>query len=163
MWIKTQNAMQKVTSLDDNVSANPCIRPITTVLRQKDTKLTEIMPKRKAARSSPIRTSAQRFREVQRELQQLDYFLKGTVLKRMMKCGQAQCACHRDPAKRHGPYFELTYKAKGKTVNVKLSPQAAPLYQAATQQHRKLKAILARMERLSRTALTHLAKQAQQD
>jgi hypothetical protein len=42
-----------------------------------------------------------------------------------MKCGQPQCACHRDPAKRHGPYFEWTYKAKGKTVNVKLSPQAA--------------------------------------
>ena len=124
-------------------------------------KLTEIMPSRKAARSSPLRTSAQRFREVQRELQQLDYFLKGTVLKRMMKCGQAQCACHCDPAKRHGPYFELTYKAKGKTVNVKLSPQAAPLYQAATKQNRKLKVVLARMERLSRTALARLAKQAE--
>jgi hypothetical protein len=44
---------------------------------------------------------------------------------------------------------------------VKLSPQAAPLYQAATKQHRKLKAALARMERLSRTALARLAKQAE--
>ena len=117
------------------------------------------MPPRPAPRSSPLRTSAQRFREAQREIQQADYFLKGTVLKRMMKCGQKQCACHHDPAKRHGPYFEWTYKAKGKTVNVKLSPQAAPLYRAATKQHRKLKAILARMERLSRTVLAHLAKQ----
>lgn len=117
------------------------------------------LPPRQAPRSSPLRTSAQRFREAQREIQQADYFLKGTVLKRMMKCGQKQCACHHDPAKRHGPYFEWTYKAKGKTVNVKLSPQAAPLYRAATKQHRKLKAILARMERLSRTALAHLAKQ----
>jgi uncharacterized coiled-coil protein SlyX len=118
------------------------------------------MPSRPAPRSSPLRTSAQRFREAQREIQQVDYFLKGTVLKRMMKCGQPQCACHRDPAKRHGPYFEWTYKAQGKTVNTKLSPQVAPLYQAATRQHRKLKAILTRMERLSRTALAHLAKQA---
>jgi len=118
------------------------------------------MPPRQASRSSPLRTSAQRFRDARRELQEADYFLKGTVLKRMMKCGQPQCACHRDPAKRHGPYFEWTYKAKGKTVNAKLSPQAAPLYRAATRQHRKLKAILARMERLSRTALAHLAKQA---
>ena len=77
-----------------------------------------------------------------------------------MKCGRLQCACHRDPAKRHGPYFEWTYKVKGKTVNVKLSPQAAPLYQAATKQHRKLKIALARLERLSKTALAHLAKQA---
>src|ERR1700738_1401406 len=102
----------------------------------------------------------QRFRELKQELQQLDFFCKGTVLKRMMKCGQPQCACHRDPAKRHGPYFEWTYKAQGKTVNTKLSPQAAPLYRAATKQHRKLKAILARMERLSRSALAHRAKQA---
>jgi hypothetical protein len=41
----------------------------------------------------------------------------------MMKCGQPTCACHRDASQRHGPYFEWTYKVKGKTVNVKLSPQ----------------------------------------
>jgi hypothetical protein len=97
---------------------------------------------------------------VRQELQQLEYFLKGTVLKRMMKCGQPNCACHRDAAHRHGPYYEWTYKVHGKTVNVKLSPQAAPLYRAATKQHRKLKALLAKLERLSRTALAHLAKQA---
>lgn len=118
------------------------------------------MPTRKAARLPSLPASAQRFRQARQELQRLDYFFKGTVLKRMMKCGQPQCACHCDPSKRHGPYFEWTYKAKGKTVNVKLSPQAAPLYQAATKQHRKLKAILARMERLSRAALAQLAKQA---
>lgn len=59
------------------------------------------------------------------------------------------------------PYFEWTYKVQGRTVNVKPSPQAAPLYQAATKQHRKLKAVLARMERLSRTALARLARQAE--
>src|SRR5207245_4450272 len=116
------------------------------------------MPARKTSRPA-LGTPAQRFRHAQQELHQLEYFLKGTVLKRMMKCGQPQCACHRDPAQRHGPYFEWTYKAAGKTVNVKLSPQAAPLYQAAARQHRKLKAILARMERWSRTALAQLAKQ----
>jgi len=44
---------------------------------------------------------------------------------------------------------------------VKLSPQAAPLYQAATQQHRQLKAVLAKLERLSRTALAQMAKQVE--
>ena len=79
----------------------------------------------------------------------------------MMKCGRPQCACRLDPSKRHGPYFEWTYKANGKTVNVKLTAEAAPLYKAATKQQRKLKAILARLERLSRTALAALAKQAE--
>lgn len=119
------------------------------------------MPSRKIPRPSLSREPDLRFRQAQQELHQLQYFLKGTVLKRMMKCGQPQCACHRDPSQRHGPYFEWTYKAKGKTVNVKLSPQAAPLYLAATKQHRKLKAALARLERLSRTALARLAKQAE--
>jgi hypothetical protein len=58
-----------------------------------------------------------------------------------MKCGKPQCACASDATKRHGPYFELTYKANGKTVNVKLSPEAAPLYTAAAKQYRKLKTL----------------------
>jgi len=119
------------------------------------------MPSRKAPRPVPPVAPAQRFRQARQELYQLEYFLKGTVSKRMMKCGQPQCACHADPSRRHGPYFEWTYKVKGKTVNVKLSRQAAPIYQAATKQNRKLKAVLARMERLSRTALAGLAKQAE--
>lgn len=118
------------------------------------------MPTRQAARQTLPSDPDPRFRQARQELHQLGYFLKGTVLKRMMKCGQPNCACHRDASQRHGPYFEWTYKIKGKTVNVKLTPQAAPLYLAATKQHRKLKAALAKLERLSRTALAHLAKQA---
>src|ERR1035441_7229431 len=110
------------------------------------------MPARKTT-SPALGAPAQRFRHAQQELHQLDYFLKKTVSKRMMKCGQPQCACHRDPSQRHGPYFEWTYKVKGKTINVKLSAQAAPLYQAATKQNHKLKAVLAKMERWSRAAL----------
>jgi type II secretory pathway component PulJ len=119
------------------------------------------MPSRKTPRPTPLDAHVERFRQARQELHQLDYFLKGTVLKRMMKCGQPQCACHRDPSQRHGPYFEWTYKVQGKTVNVKLSPRTAPLYLAATKQNRKLKAVLARMERLSRTGLARLAKQAE--
>jgi hypothetical protein len=113
-------------------------------------------PPRAALRTDPD----PRFRQARQQLQQLGYFLKGTVSKRMMRCGHPNCACQRDASRRHGPYFEWTYKVQGKTVNVKLSAQAAPLYQAATQQHRQLKAALARLERLSRTALAQLAKHA---
>ena len=104
---------------------------------------------------------AQRFDELRRGLGQLEYFCKGTVLKRMMKCGKAKCACASDPARRHGPYFELTYKANGKTVNVKLSPEAAPLYRAAALQYRKLKTLLSRLEKLSHTILRQQAKVAE--
>jgi hypothetical protein len=110
-----------------------------------------------------ISSYAQRFDKLKRDLDGLAYFCKGTVLKRMMKCGQDRCACHQDPDKRHGPYFEWTYKAKGKTINIRLRPEEVPLYRAATQQYRKLKSLLTRLERLSRTALARLAKKALSD
>ncbi len=111
--------------------------------------------------NAPLKRHAQRFQELKRGLEQLEYFCKGTVLKRRMKCGKAYCACASDPAKRHGPYFELTYKVNGKTVNVKLSPEAAPLYQAASLQFRKLKTLLTRLEKLSQTILRLQVKLAQ--
>jgi hypothetical protein len=104
---------------------------------------------------------ARRFQELKSGLDQLEYFCKGTVLKRMMNCGKVQCACASDPDKRHGPYFELTYKTNGKTVNVKLSPETAPLYRAASLQYRKLKTLLSRLEKLSQTILRQQAKLAQ--
>ena len=112
----------------------------------------------KAKLAALIRSDAQRFESLKREIVQLDYFCKGTLLKRMMKCGHKQCACHRDPAKRHGPYFECTYKVQNKTVNLRLRSEAAPLYRAAIQQYRKLKTLLGRLERLSRSAVAHLAQ-----
>ena len=118
---------------------------------------------RRVEQSALLERHTQRFRELKRGLEQIEYFCKGTVLKRMMKCGKAHCACASDPTKRHGPYFELTYKANGKTVNVKLSPQAAPLYKAAAQQYRKLKTLLNRLDKLSQIILRHQAKLAESE
>jgi hypothetical protein len=116
---------------------------------------------RPVARNASLEGHTQRFLELRRGLEQINYFCKGTVLKRMMKCGKTQCACASDATKRHGPYFELTYKANGKTVNIKLSPAAAPLYRAAAQQYRKLKTLLNRLDKLSKTILRHQAKVAE--
>ena len=116
---------------------------------------------RPVAPTAALKRHMQRFLELRRGLEEIECFCKGTVLKRMMKCGKAQCACASDATKRHGPYYELTYKAHGKTVNVKLSPQAAPLYRAAAQQYRKLKTLLKRLDTLSKTILRHQAKLAE--
>jgi len=37
----------------------------------------------------------------------------GSVVKQYMFCGKASCACHRDPQKKHGPYYYLSYKEGG--------------------------------------------------
>src|SRR5215472_5464070 len=117
-------------------------------------------PRRLPSTAVPDRY-ARRFQALKREFQELEYFCKGTLLKRMMKCGKAGCACQHDPAKRHGPYFEWTYKAKGKTVNVKLTRDVMPVFRAATHQYRKLRSLLNRLERLSQTVLRHQARLAQ--
>ena len=105
-----------------------------------------------------IRSDARRFAKLKHELGGLDYFCKGTLLKRMMKCGKKQCACHSNPAKRHGPYFECTFKLDNKTVNVRLPAQAVPLYRNAIQQFRQLRKLLDRLEHHSRSALAHIAE-----
>ena len=117
------------------------------------------MPNKPRAASATDRY-AERFAQLQQQLQGLGYFCKGTVLERRMKCGQPNCVCHQDPSKRHGPYWEWTYKVQRKTINVKLSSEAGPLYQAAAKQYRTLKSLLNRLERISRTALAARARQA---
>jgi len=120
------------------------------------------MPRnRLSSAQSALAQHARRFQELKRGLDQLEYFRQGTVLKRTTQCGKAYCACNSDPKKRHGPYFELTYKVEGKTVNVRLSQKAAPLYQAASAQFRKLKATLRRLEKISQTVLKLQAEIAQ--
>ena len=109
----------------------------------------------------PRKSATDRFLELKQELQGLGLFCKGTVLERRMKCGQPGCPCHTDPAKRHGPYWEWTYKAAAKTVNLRLSPAAGPLYKAASRENRKLKSLLNRLEKLSRRALANSARQAE--
>jgi hypothetical protein len=115
---------------------------------------------RRMSVDSLLANYVQQFAGLKQQIEEVRYFCKGTVLKRMMKCGQQRCACHKDPTKRHGPYFEWTFKAKGKTVNMRLRPEEATVYTAATLQYRKLKSLLIRMEVLSRKAVIPLAKKA---
>ncbi|MCC6366430.1 MAG: hypothetical protein IT165_23165 [Bryobacterales bacterium] len=115
-------------------------------------------PASQAKLAKRIHSDAQRFAALKDELTALGYFCKGTLLKRMMKCGKKGCVCQRDPAKRHGPYFECTFKRDNKTINVRLPAQAAPLYRNAIQQYHRLRRLLDRLEQHSRSALAHLAE-----
>ena len=79
----------------------------------------------------PRKPAAQpRFLEIRPELQRLELFCKGTVLARRMKCGQPRCPCHTDPNKRHGPYWEWTYKAAAKTVQREAQSGGRPALQS---------------------------------
>ena len=118
------------------------------------------MPTKPSPQSATLDAYAKRFQELKADLAKIEYFSKGTVLARMVRCGKPQCACRKEPSRRHGPYYEWTYKARGKTVTVRLSSETAPFFQAAARQYRKVKAILNRLEKLSRQVLAKLVKDA---
>lgn len=52
---------------------------------------------------------------------------RGSLYQRRMKCGQAGCACQRNPKAAHGPYFTLTQKVDGKTRSRYIAPEQAPV------------------------------------
>ena len=98
------------------------------------------------------------FRALRAQLADLGFFCKGTLLERRLTCGKPNCACAQQLARRHGPYFEWTYKVAGKTVNVRLSPDAVAVYREGTAEWRRLRTLLGRLERLSRRALKRKAR-----
>src|SRR5258708_12163298 len=74
-------------------------------------------PMPRTSRTSPtpaLDRYAQRFLELKQELLNLEYFCKGTVLQRRMKCVHPGCRCPADPSKHHGPlcYSPSKYQSK---------------------------------------------------
>jgi hypothetical protein len=50
----------------------------------------------------------------------------GSVVRQYMFCGKASCACHRDPQKKHGPYYYLSYKEGGQSRYKYLGKATSP-------------------------------------
>jgi Family of unknown function (DUF6788) len=40
--------------------------------------------------------------------------IQGGLSETTRRCGNTACACHRDPARRHGPHLYITYQSEGK-------------------------------------------------
>ena len=77
------------------------------------------------------------------------FALPGSVAIRSYRCGKANCACHGDPPRLHGPSIQWTRKVNAKTVNRALSEEQWRDYESWFDNARKLRALVAEMERLS--------------
>src|SRR4030066_387611 len=55
----------------------------------------------------------------------------GSVVRQYMFCGKVSCACHRDPTKKHGPYYYLSYKEGGKSRYKYLGKAESPEVEVA--------------------------------
>ena len=101
---------------------------------------------------APVQLTARQVKRLERlqaELAGLGPCLPGSLQVRTGPCGKQACACHRDPAKHHGPFRSWTRKVNGKTVTRLLSDDQMRDYQALFDNHRRLKELVHEMEQFS--------------
>lgn len=95
----------------------------------------------------------QRHLDLSRALARIGFLWPGTVQRQMLTCGKPQCACHKDPKARHGPYYYWTSKKKGKTVSRKLAREEAELLESWINNRRIVDETIKRMMKVAEHAL----------
>jgi uncharacterized protein DUF6788 len=90
-----------------------------------------------------------RYRDLAAEITRIGFTATGTLLRSHNVCGSAGCACHTDPGRRHGPYWQYTRKINGKTVTRRLTSAQAALYAQWIANGRALRDLLTQMGNVS--------------
>jgi hypothetical protein len=116
-----------------------------------------------ATRNTADRRRREQLRQCQNEyarlkarLHEVGFICEGSLVERWMRCGRPNCACAHDPASQHGPYFQLSWKEKGKTASRRLPAEHAPLYRQWIANRQRLQSIIEDMHQVSRKAHRHL-------
>jgi len=95
-----------------------------------------------------IQRIEERHRNLLRDFDSIGIVLRGTIGKRMMRCGKPTCACRAEPPALHGPYYLWTRKVEAKTVTVRLSPEQAALLQGWNKNMRQLDSLVRELQEL---------------
>ena len=92
----------------------------------------------------------EKYRKVTARLSEIGFIWPGHIQRRYLTCGKPNCACHKDPQAKHGPYAYWTSKETGKTVSRLLRPQEADLLEQWIVNRRELEAVIRQMKGLSK-------------
>ena len=66
-----------------------------------------------------IRTTAEKRKLMRALVRSAEKMIQAGLSQSMRRCGQARCACHSDPSRRHGPNAYLTYRStEGKSTSL---------------------------------------------
>ena len=87
--------------------------------------------------------------EITARLASTSFALPGTLADRMTRCGRANCRCHADPPRLHGPYHQWTRKKNGKTATRILRDDQLADYGPWFDNHRRLRELITELEELS--------------
>lgn len=91
-----------------------------------------------------------RYQRLAARMAKLQVMVQGTITERTIERGIDTTPGEK---KVYGPYYQWTFKDKGKTVTVNLTPNQAKQYQRAIDEHRKMEGIVQEMQQLSRKIL----------
>ncbi len=99
-----------------------------------------------------LRKCQEEYEQIKARIHEVGFICKGSLIERRLTCGNPNCRCHRDSKNLHGPYYQISWKEKGKSVSYFLSPEKAHIYRQWIDNQRELKAILDKMLDISRQA-----------
>ena len=94
------------------------------------------------AQKAQAEKARKRIEAIRAAVTDIELVCSGTLLTRMTQCGKPTCACHRDPAARHGPYYEWGRMRGGKLTHRLMSAAQAVQLREAIANFRKLKKLL---------------------
>lgn len=102
-----------------------------------------------------IRPWKNRYETLKTRIRRLGLLLVGTITQRMDRRPDPK-----NPSKvqHYGPYYQWTFKEKGKTKTVNLTAQQAPLFGQAIRNHRALEKTILEMRKLSLNILQTTTK-----
>src|SRR5947209_2436376 len=106
-----------------------------------------------------LKTCRTRYAAAKAALSAVGFTCEGSLVERSTCCHNPNCRCA-DPNQRHGPYYQLSWKAAGKTVSRLLSAEEAALYREWIDNRRRLESVLEEMRDLSRQADEYLLAKA---
>jgi len=107
-------------------------------------------------RLEQLRQCRTEYAQIKGRLGEVGFICEGSLVERWIQCGKPNCACATDPASRHGPYFQLSWKEKGKTISRRLTSEHATLYRQWVANRQRLRSIIQEMQQVSRKACRHL-------
>jgi hypothetical protein len=102
----------------------------------------------------------ERYRELAAQLSTIGLIHAGSITRRYTRCGTPGCKCHADPPQPHGPYYQWTAKANGKTITRRLTKTEADLYQEWIDNDRRLGRLIAEMRQIAAKATEIRLKEA---
>lgn len=99
-----------------------------------------------------LRVCQKKYEQLKEQIQKIGFIYKGSLLKRYLPCGNPICRCHKDPKKHHGPFYQISWKDKAKTVSHFVPPGNVAIFRQWLENRHQLMSLLDEMQAVSRQA-----------